>query len=583
VVTGFVAEAVMADRASYSAWLGGQPEGGDPPPFAAVLEDVFHAFAPWSALVLLALGRLLWPSRAARTEPQMEAAQQTEADDAVALFPQEGPLRIVLVLWIGFAYGALTLYMSRYGLAPWPAVAALGGAVALFLRDVERSGQAWWTAGVVTILFTVLIIRDYGLYPGGPIEGLAIENAKVPKEFNPEHIWGPLLGAFGLAALLGLGARPDSAHLDLRAPYRFVRTQWQRGLPFRVWLGLTAALLAFMLLFGVACFVLGTSLPVSTLVIRVGRMLTLVPLVLPLGVATVQGVLWGLGKLGQARLLPLLACGAAVGIYAAHGYLPSLSAHFSPREVYDTYNALADEGEPLGEYRVGSRAATYYAEGEIRELGGQGQLVQFLSEGDGRRWAVLPTDQLPAVDRAFRRRTGEHLFVPKATSARVMLAANRPVEGHPNRNFLEKFVQQKPPEDVENPVGARYEDKIELIGYDLDLPHGSYVGAGESFTVTWYWRCLERVPGSYKVFLHIDGQGLRLNGDHDPVDGKYPVRLWDEGDVIIDRQKLTVPANFRPGSYIMFIGFYSGDRRLQVEKGPADDVNRVRSGRLRIR
>jgi len=137
--------------------------------------------------------------------------------------------------------------------------------------------------------------------------------------------------------------------------------------------------------------------------------------------------------------------------------------------------------------------------------------------------------------------------------------------------------------EVEHPVGAIYDGKIELVGYDLDLPQRGYVGAGQDFTVSWYWRVLERVPGSYKIFLHVDGQGLRLNGDHVPVDGKYPVRLWDKGDIVVDRQQLTVPGNYRSGTYTFYIGFFAGSRRLEITQGPKDNDDRVRAGTLRIR
>ena len=85
------------------------------------------------------------------------------------------------------------------------------------------------------------------------------------------------------------------------------------------------------------------------------------------------------------------------------------------------------------------------------------------------------------------------------------------------------------------------------------------------------------------MFLHVDGQGNRLNGDHDPVEGKYPVRLWDEGDVVVDVQELSVPANYRPGPYTFFIGFYAGEGRLTVEEGPKDTENRVRAGTVLVR
>jgi hypothetical protein len=85
------------------------------------------------------------------------------------------------------------------------------------------------------------------------------------------------------------------------------------------------------------------------------------------------------------------------------------------------------------------------------------------------------------------------------------------------------------------------------------------------------------------VFVHVDAEALRIHGDHDPVDGKYPVRLWEAGDVIIDEQQLEVPSSYAAGAYTIFVGFYSGETRLPVKAGQKDDANRVIAGVLRIR
>jgi hypothetical protein len=85
------------------------------------------------------------------------------------------------------------------------------------------------------------------------------------------------------------------------------------------------------------------------------------------------------------------------------------------------------------------------------------------------------------------------------------------------------------------------------------------------------------------VFVHIDGNSLRLNGDHDPVGGRYPPKLWESGDVVADTQELTVPANFRTGDYVIYVGWFSGSNRLKVESGPDDGIDRVRAGVLRVR
>ena len=101
--------------------------------------------------------------------------------------------------------------------------------------------------------------------------------------------------------------------------------------------------------------------------------------------------------------------------------------------------------------------------------------------------------------------------------------------------------------------------------------------------MTWYWRVLDDPPTGHEVFVHIDGDALRLNGDHEPLDGKYPVRLWQPGDVVADRQTLTVPANFRPGDYVMYVGWFEGDARIPVEVGPHDGADRLHAGELRVR
>jgi hypothetical protein len=303
---------------------------------------------------------------------------------------------------------------------------------------------------------------------------------------------------------------------------------------------------------------------------------------IPAAVLMTQVALVLVGKLGALRGLPVLVAALATGAYVSHGFMPALSAHYSPRHIYDAYNRLAAEGEPLGEYRVGRRAAAYYARGEVQELGSQDALLRFLTQGDGRRWAVLPADDLPTINRQYRQQTGDHLYLADATSGRAILAATQPVEGVDNQNFLAKVILDAP-RKTQHPVGAIYDHKIELIGYDLELPRGDHVGAGESFVVRWHWRAIDRVPGSWQVFVHMERGPSRLNGDHEPVDGKYPVRMWQKGDIVLDEQKLTVPAHFAPGDYPIFVGFWAGDNRLEVVEGSQDDSNRVRAGVLRVR
>lgn len=555
---------VLADRAAFSPWIGGRPTSGAPPRFDAVLEHVFHAFAPWSALLPVALARM--PIDPPRTETaHAEANERT--------------LRLLVLLWAAGGYAAQTLYISRYGqdVAYLPVV-ALAACVALLLRDVERSVEGVWPMAIASLFLTGLLLRDYALYPGSPVEGLAAHTFEVPKVVNPRLPWALCLGAFAVATCLALGVRRDGG--DFRAPYRWLGAQWRRGWGFRLWLAGFGLLALALVASGVVAWAAPTTLRMSTQAIRIAKLLMWTPLAVPIAVAGTQLLLHAQARMIATRFYGVLGTGAAVGAFSVFGFMSQLSAHFSPREIYETYNRLASRSEPLAEYKVGGRAATYYARGEVREISQLGELVDYLA-AEPRRWAAFPADSLAEIDRAFRRRTHRHLFVADATSARVVLAASQPIAGRKNDSFLVQSVRTEAPK-LQHALRARFDDRIEFLGYDLDLPHKGYVGAGESFGVTWYFRCLKPVAGDYKVFVHIDGQDQRIHGDHDPIDGKYPARLWDVGDVIVDTQRLDVPGSYRAGDYVIFLGFYSGEHRLPVLEGPKDDADRVRAGVLRI-
>jgi len=566
-LAALTARAVLIDPAEHNLWLGGGAHGGQPPSYDAAIERIVHAFAPWSALLPLALARfVLAPNEASDADPKSGDARLTGT---------------MLVLWIALGYAAQTLFLSRYGKeASFLPLVALACAVGLFLRDFERLPGGHWPMAVAGMLLAVLLVRDYALYPIAPVSGLPVTDFKAPEGFNPRIAWSAVLGLFAGTVLLGLGAPPQDK-LGLREPYAFAARSWRRGIGHKVWWLALAVALAGLLAYGAVAWLGPDSLKLTTQARKWGRRLAFVPVVLPLAIAALQVVLYLFGRLGSQRPWAVLAAGAFVGLYAAHGFMPKLSAHFSPRDVYETYNHLASDGEPLVEYRVGGRAAAYYAQGEVHEVATLTDLLKKLDQ-PSRVWAVIPTDELAAIDRMFRRKSKRHLFGADLRSGRVMLVANQSVQGHKDENPLARAVVTDAPKP-KFPVRANFDGKIELLGYDLELPGGDHVGAGDHFEITWYFRALRTIPGDHKIFVHIDGDGQRIHGDHVPVDERYPVRYWDEGDVIIDRQKLEVPGNFRPATFTIFMGFFAGDNRLEVTEGEEDDANRARVGVLRIR
>ena len=551
---------IHADAGSYSAWLGGAPFGGEPPTFDSALERVFHGFGPWAGLMVLALARLLAPANIAAVEDEDRDEADPKPDSDTFHF------RVTLLLWAAFGYGALMLYTARYGESTFHSVAPVGIAIALFLRDMERSGRSWWGEAVIASLLVVLVLRDYALFPGTAVDSLPVLDLTTPEVFNPRSQWAAFLLLF--LAVQGLGfisGKEFREKPDLKAPYKFLTARWNEGRePFakvwqiilfvfswplvalfsmgrfgkrsreimsanRAWISIGGLILALMGLFGAICFAMGDALPLTSIAIRAGRRLLFVPLAIPVIIAGGQMALWLYSRLDSRRALPVLAAGLAVGAYTSFGFLPALSAHFSPRAVYDTYNELHADGEPLGEYRVSGRAAAYYADGEAENIESQTQLIEFLT-GEERAWAVIPTDQLATINRAFRTQTRRHLFVADAENARLVLVTGQDVAGRDNQSFIADSVFFDAPEP-EVRVEGQFDDKIGLLGYDLETPQPGYVGAGQEFTIVWHWKALRSIPGSYQIFLHIDGEGNRLNGDHEPLDGRYPIRLWDENDI----------------------------------------------------
>jgi 4-amino-4-deoxy-L-arabinose transferase-like glycosyltransferase len=381
-------------------------------------------------------------------------------------------------------------------------------------------------------------------------------------------------------------------------PRRLVAEQGRRGVGFVLWIILFAIALTAVTLFGLLCVsalleidgelllpALGRWLEggmnMTSAAVRYGRLAALTVPALVLAIACARYLLMLFSLLRSYRLAPAMIASLGVAAWASFGFLPELSSHFSPREVYDTYNRLARDNEPLGEFRVGSRAAAYYATGSIRELDTQAELLEFLHQ-ERRVWAAFRTDDLAAIDREYRRREGRHLFVADARSARMLLATNRAVRGIDNENYLADAVLDEPPRP-QHRVDINFDNRVQLIGYDLELPQRTYVGPGEAFRIIWYFRVNAPVPGNYQPFVHIDGPGQRINGDHVPVEGRYPMRLWTPGDIIVDRQELRVPLNYARGTLTIFMGFYSGEQRLEVVSGPEDDVNRARVGIIPVR
>lgn len=98
--------------------------------------------------------------------------------------------------------------------------------------------------------------------------------------------------------------------------------------------------------------------------------------------------------------------------------------------------------------------------------------------------------------------------------------------------------------------------KIRLEGYALDAP--TPLAPGDTIRLTLYWRALQEMSESYKVFNQsYYGDGVMVaQQDGYPVCGSRGTWLWDPGELIADVHLLTVASDAPDGLYPLYTGLY---------------------------
>jgi len=120
------------------------------------------------------------------------------------------------------------------------------------------------------------------------------------------------------------------------------------------------------------------------------------------------------------------------------------------------------------------------------------------------------------------------------------------------------------------PGGVRFQEGIELVGYELDREQGE-------IALTLFWRAAQRTPRDYQVFVHLlTADGSQVAGaDGQPVEGLYPSSQWLPGQLIADHRRIPDPGG--SAATALAVGLYdlTTMRRLAVEgagRGAADSA-----------
>jgi hypothetical protein len=313
--------------------------------------------------------------------------------------------------------------------------------------------------------------------------------------------------------------------------------------------------------------------------------LVAVVLAVPSGIAffLVMGVV---GDLLRHRAPGLALGGAVVGFVLCFFYYPALANQLSPKEVFESYRRLCP-GAPLAMLGVGGRTAAYYAGGQPQTLTDSASAFRWLvADPNERRCLALKAEELPQLNKMWREHADPRTNLPvvDARSSQILLASSSLGSDEKNESPLASIVLSSPP-TPQRVVGANMDDKLEVIGFDLADERGRLVDGispGRTYHMKTYYRVLAPVTSEWEAFIHIDGYHRRHNGDHKPMNGKYPMSLWLPGDLLVDDHEFKLEPNFTPGSYTIYFGLFVGDTRLKVKSGPNDGDNRVNGGPLRV-
>ncbi len=134
-----------------------------------------------------------------------------------------------------------------------------------------------------------------------------------------------------------------------------------------------------------------------------------------------------------------------------------------------------------------------------------------------------------------------------------------------------------PQNELNQPFGQ--DSQLTLLGYDLTQPALENQPPDESLNLTLYWECQAPLPLDYTFFVHIRNTAgdIVAQKDQPPLNGAYPMSLWDPGEIITDKVAVPLPAHLPPGSYQVVIGLYDlqTNQRLAVPGNPANEVKLI--------
>ncbi len=288
-----------------------------------------------------------------------------------------------------------------------------------------------------------------------------------------------------------------------------------------------------------------------------------------------------LGRMLQTIMTPrfatvsLLAIAALIAFFQNSWITQQMTKQFSQRDIVEAYQRFAQKGEKLYKYSTLKDIGMYYTR-DYPDI----DPVQFklLAQQPERFFALIPRSQLAQMHTEFKRVTERNLPVLHNENFRVILISNQLKPNEQDLNPINHaLVNALPPKAQASHVV--FDHKIELAGWKVTP---AAPRPGTQAVVSLFWRVLEPVSGQWKVFIHLDAAGQRINGDHDPVEGLFPTSNWAKGDLIQDDHHLLINHSVSPDLFTLYAGLFQGSKRMPITEGSNDNDNRAKLGTVRV-
>lgn len=269
-------------------------------------------------------------------------------------------------------------------------------------------------------------------------------------------------------------------------------------------------------------------------------------------------------------------------------YIPALDTHLSSQSLSSKLESLESAASQLVVQEDARPWSLRDREG-LEEFGSASDLRKIFCDAEGRVFATLHAEDLPsyyedirAADARDRDDCEAGFHVLYGASKRFALISN---EINTDANEMEEgLIADAIVEESEIPADAtrfdppyEFDGKLELIAAQV-TPDA--LVSGEFEVATW-WRVKASVSRDWEIFIHVDGPGSRINGDHKVVGGEFPTTRWVPGDIVVDRHEMSVSLfGDAKGEYVVRLGMFIDDDRMTVS--PAVSENRVDVGTIEV-